>query len=548
MFVHAIHRILKDAGFELTTLTSSKHPDILAGILPAETFLETSSRVLRLLVGERRIDLQKHASMGDIGIMISPDGPQLPEQDSFGGGNWVAVHSQIIASVTSTEQLLAIIKQLICANVNPAVLSPYQFSLPAQGRMFVGRRELITSLLTHQQHQVIIGPQLAGKSSLAIEVQRRYRIDAPPFHSVKPGDEHIRSCAYINAKRFDRTDYANELWDSIVKQCGVEVRHLGPGARHKMLWTPVLSLRDEKGRPILDANKEPIQPRQVATAKSPQELLRQIIGYYRNLRLLVIIDECDEMLPNDAVSKYSLFSALRELADFSQGRLRVCLIGHEQLFDAFTTDFPFSNVRATQEWLPQLTQAETQVLISMPLNDIGITLQSPGQVVTAMWGLTGGWPHLIQVACSLLVKDPEVIRARIVKPDSVYTLSKNALFTTQVMFAFNQLSSPLAKMIAYVCAEPDDDNRVLTWDQLFSTCRQHGGVIDETDLFRADKLLRLYGIFPPMDSKDASRGGILTYVNARLRELVRDRLRELGRDAVFDQLSKTMMMFKHSYR
>src|SRR5690606_26148852 len=105
--------------------------------------------------------------------------------------------------------------------------------------------------------------------------------------------------------------------------------------------------------------------------------------------------------------------------------------------------------------LGSLTQGEVEQLVTQPMAALGVTVQHT-EVITRMYTITGGVPHVVQHLCQQLLNDPEVAEHRTVTADDLERLAHGKVITQFAQARFAQVADPLPRLQAFLSTDRED--------------------------------------------------------------------------------------------
>lgn len=242
--------------------------------------------------------------------------------------------------------------------VNP--FTPFQAGdVPPE--MFFGRGDMIRDLLAPQGSCIVYGGRQLGKSALLRAVQRKFS---------NPLKGHVA--------------------------CVVDIKLVGDpqaGLPPSALWPKVRDTLKEAG--VLGRN---------ISTENPTELQRHIREWLKanaGRRLILMLDEADNLLDADAKANFQVVTALRELMASTSRRFKVVFAGlhNVQRFQGIPNQ-PLAHF-GTIEVGPLEPDAAYQ-LVQRPFHDLGYRF-TPGTILRVL-SYTNYHPGLIQLFCHFLLR------------------------------------------------------------------------------------------------------------------------------------------------
>lgn len=385
----------------------------------------------------------------------------------------------------------AFLKQFVIARFPLALLNPYTSESSAPEPMFFGRTEETRDLCAHRAHYIIVGPRRGGKTSLARHVCRLLRRDSRYRIAVGGRGEDatsVYSAAYVDLQSL--TNLAC-LWEAVLRNMGVHQRELVGNTAKKLA----------------------LGPRRKIVEKPPFELLCDLLQH-RFARSVLIFDEVDPSIDADRARGWPTFAKLRALADNSDIGARVIVLGYDRLYWASKlTDFPLHG-RFRLKRLGNLGPEAVEELVRLPMEELGLTLDQPAQIVRRIDSATGGMPNLIQDVCRLLVDRPEAETRRIVSLRATKDLLEveGSALIRSVCYGFEEIENPVTRLVAYLAALRTE----IRFDHMLESIRKdyHVDVDDQATRAAFDDLL-LHSVF-----QESEAGRIYSFASELLqREL-----------------------------
>lgn len=287
----------------------------------------------------------------------------LPQRSNVGR---IAVRDQLKILVVDELLLLFLARQaeerwpdLQCIALPFTAINPY---LPRRAgnvpsEMFFGRKEMLAAILdfTGAGTCVVYGGRQLGKSALLRRAQQT-------FHNP------------------DQNSFA--IYE--------EIRNLGDPLADKpaeLIWTV---LRDELNREFFD---KPI------SAEQPDAVIRHIrnrLDEVPQARLLILLDEADSFLEQDAEQNFRHVSELKKLMEGTDRRVKVVFAGlhNVQRFQSIPNQ-PFAHLGSPLEVGP-LEPAAAKDLVQAPIETVGYRFEDESLVLKIL-SYTNFHPGLIQL-------------------------------------------------------------------------------------------------------------------------------------------------------
>jgi photosystem II stability/assembly factor-like uncharacterized protein len=292
-----------------------------------------------------------------------------------------AIHDFIVLDGSDIRSLLAArdhghrLVEIILDQVDLTVVSPYVTSGPVPANMFFGREyELKTIVRTiRDRNFAIVGGRKIGKTSILARVHHLLQ-ETAEFKPFYLDCQAVRSYA-------DFFEAVDTMWK-----------------------TPLPSMSPEGFR-------------RMATGLPAQHAGRTIV---------MLFDEIDGLLQRDIQEGEQLFQILRALSQ--EDRLRFIFCGEKvlnaSLHDSTLVFFNFCNLIT----LSYLTPAEARRVVVEPMQEMGITLDSDGDLADHIVDLAAGHPNIVQYICQKLIERINQRRDRHIQHDDLKALSESAQF------------------------------------------------------------------------------------------------------------------------
>jgi hypothetical protein len=298
---------------------------------------------------------------------------------------------QITTGTITAKRML----DLICQQLPISALSPYEISSPVIGNRFFGREYEIRTILNHPEtNYVIVGTRRIGKTSLLLEVRRRMS---------DMGDQRVFffDCSDFNSPH----DYIR----AVTAEIAIKERE-----RMNLQQFPhFLRRRSVRGR----------KP------------------------LTFFLDEIDHLIEFDRRQNWTLLRVLRSSA--IQGYCRYILSGFREVIEeCLRVETPLFNF-VTALSLGNMSRDETRRLITVPMQNMGVSIDREGDVVNQIFEETAGHPNFVQYYCYSLVQLMDRQGRRQVRPNDLALLYGDQDFERYVFRTFSSNTTELEKAIVY---------------------------------------------------------------------------------------------------
>ena len=267
---------------------------------------------------------------------------------------WLVLY---LASVAPAQRLKALFECTL--PFTPA--NPYASTAAVPQEMFFGRRQAIRSLVDPGGTHSVYGGRQLGKSALLHEVVRRYHAPDTGFIAL-----------YVD----------------------LDDAGLGISRPIDSLWSLIAGLL----------------PAQIAGEQISryETLEKRLLGWLEadpQRRLLLLLDESDRLMAQDAAMDYAMLRALKGLMDRSQRRIKVVLAGlHNMQRASRDPNSPLAHLGTPLCIGPLIDEGESREafrLITQPLRALGYRIDD--EVVHRILGYAAYAPNLIQDFCKRLL-------------------------------------------------------------------------------------------------------------------------------------------------
>ena len=234
--------------------------------------------------------------------------------------------------------------------------------------------------------------------------------------------------------------------------------------------------------------------------------------------LVLLMDEVDALLADEKTRGEPLVATWRALAQAGVCRFIFCgstELAH-QLDDPTSAFFNFSQPLP----LSYLSPETARLVLTQPLETLGIVLENEESLLAEVQALTSGHPNLIQYLGRGLVKAANRRGERRILPDDLAALRNSTDFGEYYLKTVWGQAGPLERLITLLAADslsPDG----FQLGELETSLTVHGVRVDEEKLDATLKLLRTYSILEKQERT-------YTFVPRAFSEILR-RTQEIGR-------------------
>jgi hypothetical protein len=284
---------------------------------------------------------------------------------------------------------------LAASRISIKILQPYQTRGKVRNRMFYGRQEEINRLKNNlSSNFAIYGGRLIGKSSLLHQIEQEFVQDENLGYKASSITAQVTSPV--------------EVCRTILKDLGI------PTATHRTIGTFERLMRDY------------LEP--------------------SHRKVVVLIDEIDDLIAQDEHNEYQLFETFHNLSNDYGERCRFIFAGYRDLArHCMDSNTRFRNFVETIK-LGNLSELHAKLLIEDPLvNELGFKFDD-GALVDRIVQITGCHPNYIQVFCKELSEYLDGKRRKILY-DDIDVIFENDEFRSRIVETFYVNFSPIQQLI-----------------------------------------------------------------------------------------------------
>jgi hypothetical protein len=297
---------------------------------------------------------------------------------------------QITTGTITAKRML----DLISEQLPISALSPYEISSPVIGSRFFGREYEIRTILNHPEtNYVIVGVRRIGKTSLLLETRRRMS---------DTGDQRV----FFDCSDFNST---NDYIRAVTTEVAIKERE------------------------------------RMNLQKFPDFLRRRSVRGRKPLTFF--LDEIDHLIEFDRRQNWALMRVLRSSA--IQGYCRYILSGFREVIEeCLRVETPLFNF-VTALSLSNMSRDETRRLITVPMQNMGVSIDREGDVINQIFEETAGHPNFVQYYCYSLVQLMDREERRQIRPNDLALLYEDQDFERYVFRTFSSNTTELEKAIVY---------------------------------------------------------------------------------------------------
>jgi hypothetical protein len=207
-------------------------------------------------------------------------------------------------------------------------------------------------------------------------------------------------------------------------------------------------------------------------------------AYKHHGPLELLLDEVDE------VCHLRAFEVLTQAA--RDGLCRLVLCGRGNLFKAVTNEHAPLKGRVEIIRLKPLTEEEASALLCEPLADLGIRLEQPDKLMSQIFQLTGGLPHLLQFYGKRLAALAYQFGSSKVEPHDVEKI-RGEFETAQIFIEqLESLPDDQTRRIAHYLIT--DGRRYFTVPMVQDIAKLHGWQVDYREALELCNLLVIHHV------------------------------------------------------
>jgi len=289
---------------------------------------------------------------------------------------------------------------MILAQVDLTVVSPYVVSGPVPENMFFGRDYELKAIMRtiRDRSFAIVGGRKIGKTSILAKVWRLIEQTAgfTPFYL---DCQHVISHA--------------DFFGALALVCQVEI-----------------------------------------DSSSPEVLRRVILRLRRQRRegtIVLLLDEVDKMLAYDMQHQMHLFGVFRGASQ--EGLCRFVLCGERRLHGALhDPNSPLFNFANTMR-LSYLTERDTRRVIQEPMATMGLAFEDQDALLEGIVELSSCHPNLVQAICQMLVVQVNARGDRVIRRDDLARVRASDEFREFFFEVTWGNATPLERLISVLMAE-----------------------------------------------------------------------------------------------
>lgn len=401
---------------------------VLVSAINAEQALSLQSAQLQQILDRHYLENNVDATV--FSILLCTTTPRYSRLRSTVGSTKLASHLLPISEKQlprsgvgrRVEQLRKVIRE----RTQLHLLNPFSVSYTSRA-MFFGRKKIKKTIEAYKGHIYLYGPRRIGKTSLVDQVKES------SGELRLTDDISCRRAAYVDVSAMGNRE--EDLYTAILRSMGI-----GPG-EVKRLHRKLRSFSN----------------RGVSSELPPDGDVLDTVIRASNGRVIIILDEVDRWFARlgRAGEPWDALDRIRAMTDRERGR--VILVGYEHLQESLTrNDFPFVG-RGKGLFLGPTDQENVEALVTMPLNQLGVSLEPHGGVLHRIWTATSGRPNLVQEICSDCIDRiaTDKVGKRIVNTPIVEDVIRSNDALRKMRNTVEYLRWPLAKAIA-ICALGQD--------------------------------------------------------------------------------------------
>lgn len=354
-----------------------------------------------------------------------------------------AIHDFIVLDGRTLRQLLMArdharrLVEIILSQVDLTVVSPYVTSGPVPANMFFGREaELKTIVRTvRDTNFAIVGGRKIGKTSILARVLQLLQ-DAPEYRPFYLDCQAVQSYAGF----FEAVD---------------------------TMW-----------RVALPAH----------TPEAFRRMATELPAQYPARTIVMLFDEIDGLLAQDIAQGEPLFRILRALAHELPIRFVFCgeKILNASLREAHLALFNFCNPMT----LSYLTREEARRVVIEPMQEMGIELETDGDLANQIVTFAACHPNMVQYFCQKLIERINQRRERLIRRADVIAIGQSTEFAEYFAEVSWGDTTVLERLITLLMIE----HPAVTVGEIAGVLRAAGLAVPPAKLEEAFEGLTLYSI------------------------------------------------------
>lgn len=189
--------------------------------------------------------------------------------------------------------------------------------------------------------------------------------------------------------------------------------------------------------------------------------------------LVVLIDEADQLVALDRVSRWTVHRRLRALSQRPGSRIHFVLAGERTLNEAIRDHAkgPLYNF-GTQMLLGCLEFRAVEGLVLQPMHQMGVSFDDELQIVKTIFDFTSGHPNIVQRFCLRLLEIEKVRFSHRISIEDVLAVRNDAGFQRSFLEVLLEKSSTLEEIVSLVMAEQPGANTIdLVLEAVSKRCR-----------------------------------------------------------------------------
>ncbi len=231
------------------------------------------------------------------------------------------------------------------------------------------------------------------------------------------------------------------------------------------------------------------------TIHSPADLRHYVVARNtvppdqgNDVPLVILLDEVDTLLGYDLKHGMAIFSVFRELSQERCCRFVLCgeRVLRDQLYAPSSPLFNFCDVIQ----LGPLQEHAARHIILEPMQTMGISMQSPEEVVYEICRLSSCHPNLVQYLCQQLILEANARGSRLISPADLENVRHSSSFHEYLLAVTWGNSSPLEQAITLLII----DRPSVSLADMQEMLARNGFAVSQDELERAVTGLRLYSI------------------------------------------------------
>jgi hypothetical protein len=307
---------------------------------------------------------------------------------------------QVVERMRTARSCRLPILDALLAQIPRRELLPYETAAPVTASAFFNRQSEVRHLMRSDTSYAITGVRRIGKTSLLMETLRLL-------------EEKHNCVLLICSTLHTQDDFKRELIRALRP---TELKHL---THH-----------------LFDFS----------------DFLKRMPRYMKG-RIILFLDEVDNLIEVDRVGGYEILSALRDARTSTRGGWRFIFAGSTTLdSECANSTSPLYNMMHSMPLGP-FSYKQTKALVCQPFETIRVTLRNATALVERVYRETGGHPNLVQHYCILLADLVDQQGRDFIEVGDLSEVYTSRAFRDYVLRSFEINTGPMEQLIVYLMAD-----------------------------------------------------------------------------------------------